>query len=177
MRIFYNLAKRKQSDAKRFFSLTGLLVLLGCSLVLFGFFHQLSYKNKYQQKLNQLDLYRSKIRDLSKRVRTYRDEIKVIKSQWNTRVQYANRLILSKDFSYIKTLDSLENILPEGVLLSNLSTGLSGNHTVSLGIIAHSYTVLNATYNILMKHFDVSIKSESQNSQSFHAQLEIRQKK
>lgn len=177
MKILYNLAKQKKPDIKRFISFTGIMGVIGCALILFGVLHQISYRKKYQEKLNQLDIYRTKIRDLSKSVRSYREEIKVIRKKWDTKVQYANRLIQSKEFSYVDIFDSLENVLPEGVLLSNLSISLSSGNTVSLGVIARSYTALNETYNTLMKHYHVSIRSESQSMQSFHAQLEIRQKK
>ena len=134
-------------------------------------------REKFEQEIIKLNAYEERIDTLSDQTKAYKDQIDRMKRQWGSRVKLANLLIQEKSYSYTKTLDLLETLLPTGVFIEEISLRNGQSKPIGFTLRADSYDILLRTYGKISQKFDLTITKESESGGLFTARLRVNNKK
>ena len=113
----YNIADGQKLHRTRMGIAVLLLVIFSGLFIYLAVDRFAANREKFEQEIIKLNAYEERIDTLSDQTKAYKDQIDRMKRQWGSRVKLANLLIQEKSYSYTKTLDLLETLLPTGVFI------------------------------------------------------------
>jgi hypothetical protein len=171
-KIILNLSGQKKID-RRALALRISLVL-AASLACNGLSYRTlaHYLEKAENERAENRISRQKLVDLEWKTSGYQAFISAQKRVWSRKIDFANRLINQKTFSYSDRLGFLEKILPEGTQIQSLTITNNPADRIILSITAPSFARLMELYKKLSP-FRLLILGESEKEGAFRANLQI----
>jgi hypothetical protein len=145
-KIRYNIAGEKKLHTRKIFLLSSLLFLLSLACIAAGFWRLSAGTRQQRDEVDELNILRDKSSEVRKK--------------WGKKISFANALIDQKKFSMVEKLNLLEDLIPEGVFLNNLSMANAPKAGIQIGCLSGSFKKLMVLYKNL-SGYGLSIKKES----------------
>ena len=133
MKIRYNIAKKKKINYLRFFLLTGILLVISIGFILLGVKTLSTTAKQFQDKKNELKICQEEKQTKARKNKQQKSEIENIKKNWHKRRQFVNSLVNNKTFPFLEKLDKLEELLPAGVFIRDITLSTEGGANIQPG--------------------------------------------
>ncbi len=172
MSIKYNLSKNKKLAYGKSSLSSSVLVIASLLFLGMGINNLLVKDKQLQKDKEKLNFYNSKLNEMSEKSYNYGKEIKKIGSKWRIKVKFSNSLISRKAFSLIERLNVIEDLLPFGVYIKDISMKVEPRGNVQLTIVANSYASLFQVYKRFSK-FDPAIRNEIESEGIYQARISL----
>ncbi len=174
LNIKYNIATNKKVDYKKLAISSSAILVVSLIFVYFSIGKLWSSDSKVQEKERRLRESESRIVALNQELREYRKGIKIIKSKWQRKVNFANSLIKGKKIALVNRLDILEKLLPEGVFILYVKLDVKSKAMVQIKIAANSLPRLMDAYDNFSAYQPI-IKEETEGEGGlFTAEVSLR---
>jgi hypothetical protein len=155
------------------FFLYCLIVVVISAVFFFIGINNLSTKDKkLREEKKQQELYRTKSEDMSKKTKEYNIEIKTLSRKWKNEVKFTNSLISDKTYDIIGKLDVIENLLPTGVYIKDLSIKVNPSWIIELSVVSDSFSNLFEVYKNFSK-YNPTIRKETESDGIFKSAISI----
>ena len=172
----YNIAEGQKLDRIRMAVVVSVLLIL-CGLFIHLALNRLAAnREKFEQERNRLNVFQERIDTLSDQIKTYKKQIDRQKKQWGSRVKFANLLIQDKSYSFIKTLNLLESLMPAGIYIEEIALKNGPTKPITFTLKADTYDILLKTYGKISQKFDLTIMKEFESAGLFTARLRVEEK-
>ena len=170
-RIDLNLAAGRRIDPRRFLTLLLLLLLAalglswsaGRALARHAHRRDAVFRAEAAQKSRSAELARMQ-KELERLVGQKRPA-------WQPRIDFCNRLVVRKAFSFRERLDFLERILPAPTQCESLSLE-NGSARIGCQLVSPSFAKLRETYRLLSRH-GMSVSGEFEKDGLWHVTLTV----
>ncbi|MCP5045570.1 MAG: hypothetical protein GY940_00245 [bacterium] len=172
MKINYNIADNRKVNYVKFALIAGSLAVVSLLFILVGLNQLSDTAQQFQEEKEELQSYKDKISDITKREEEQKQAIKRIKTKWGKKRRFLNSLIDSKVFPYIPKLDKMEELMPAGVFIQTISLSTRAKDTVQLTIAAISATRLVEAFKTFQA-YDAVFKNETQSDGLYKAVVTI----
>jgi hypothetical protein len=173
MKIRYNIAKNKKVNYLRFFLLTGILLVISIGFILVGVKSLATSAQQFRHKKNELKICQEEKAEKTKKNKEQKKEIEKIKKKWKNKRQFANQLVNNKTFPFLERLDKIEELLPAGVFIRNITLSTRGGATVQFNLAAISGTKLLEAYKAF-QDYKMVIHKEDLKDGLYNATMKIR---
>ncbi len=172
-KIKYNIAKDKKIDSVKFTIFSILIVIISVSFFVFGI-RNLSHNTKKKQKeIIELKQFKSRSDNILNKSKGYNRKINEIKNKWNKQVAFSNLLITKKSFSFLKKLNVLENLLPEGVYINEIKISNDSKSFVQINIVAYPFSKSIDVFR-RFSMYNLNIKDEKEIDGTYRANLTLK---
>jgi Tfp pilus assembly protein PilN len=159
-KIRYNIAGEKKIHTRKIVLLSSLLFLLSLACIAAGIWRLSAGTRQQRDEVDELNILREKSSDVRKMIAGYQSKIDEVRKKWGEKINFANALIDQKKFSMVKKLNLLEDLIPDGVFLNNLSMVNAPKAGIQIGCLSGSFKKLMVLYKNL-SGYGLSIKKES----------------
>ena len=160
IKIRYNIASHKKVDSPRLFFLASFLFFLSLIFISLGIWKLSSESKQERFEVEELNILKEKLADVSDMSEEYKKKINEIKKKWSKKIHFSNSLINWKSFSLIEKLNILENLIPAGVFVNNLGAVNGPESVLQVGFISSSFKNLMILYKQFSK-YNIVIKKET----------------
>ncbi len=174
-KLNYNIAENKKLNLPHFGLTLFILFLLSLILFFTGINKVMKTNSTLREKLNLKKHFVDEQKKISDQEDLFTSRISEIKKGWNRRVLFANRTIISKEFSFIDRLDFFEKILPDMVQINELTVDSGKKGEIRLTVSSYSTEKLYSFYKKLIK-YNLAISGENERDGIFIARLKINYK-
>ncbi len=169
MKIRYNIAADKKVDYVRYYLTIFVLVVLSVVFTAVGSYSLSFTQKQFQNEKAKVRAYRDKKEKKDRDKENQKKEIDRIKTQWYKKISFSNSIIQVKLYPYLDRLNTLEELLPEGVFLTQVVLKSDAGPTIRFNVTALSVDKLMETYKTFIG-YNLAISNESQ----VQATLEIK---
>jgi len=175
-KIEYNISSFKSINLKHFVISISIASLLSILFIYLGISNIADTNVGLKEKVDQKKYYENEQQKIKDNKKLFEERITEIKKIWSQRIKFANSVIRSKTFPFLKWLNYFENILPDMVQINEilLDTGLKGD--VITTVSSYSTEKLYELYEKLIGD-NLVIASESENNGVFKSKLKVTLKK
>ncbi|MFC2146147.1 hypothetical protein ACFLRT_02170 [Acidobacteriota bacterium] len=173
MKIRYNIAKKKKINYLRFFLLTGILLVISIGFILLGVKTLSTTAKQFQDKKNELKICQEEKQTKARKNKQQKSEIENIKKNWHKRRQFVNSLVNNKTFPFLEKLDKLEELLPAGVFIRDITLSTEGGANIQFNLAATSNAKLMEAYSAFLK-YNLEIKKEDLKDGLYNAIMKIK---
>lgn len=173
MKIRYNIAKNKKINYLRFFLLTGTLLVISIGFLLVGVKTLVASSKQFRSKKNELSICQEAKQEKTKKNKAQKTEIEDIKKKWKSKRQFANELVNNKTYPFLEKLDKLEELLPGGVYIKDITLSAEGGAKIQFSLAATSSAKLLEAYRAFLK-YNLVIKKEDLRDGFYNADMQIR---
>jgi hypothetical protein len=173
MKISYNIAKKKKINYLRFFLLTGILLVISIGFILVGVKTLSTSAKQFQNKKNELKICQEATQSKTKKNKEQKKEIEDIKKTWMRKRQFANNLVNNKTFPFLEKLDKLEELLPAGVFIKDVTLSTASGADIQFNLAAISSTKLLEAYRAFLK-YNLVIQKEDLKDGLYNANMKIK---
>jgi hypothetical protein len=173
MKIRYNIAKKKKINYLRFILLSGILLVLSVGFILVGVKTLSTTAKQFQDKKNELKICQEEKQTKAKKNKEQKNEIENIKKKWQKRRRFANNLVNNKTFPFLEKLDKLEELLPAGVFIRDITLSTKGGANIQFNLAAISSTKLLEAYRAFLK-YNLVIQREDLKDGLYNANMKIK---
>lgn len=160
MKIQYNIATGKKINYQKFILITSGVLVVALAFIYIGVASLAATKERFQKEKSELIAYKDEIDRINKRKEEYEQDINKIKAKWRNQLRFCNQAIDEKLFPYLEQLNTLEDILPAGVYISDLVLNIENKEIVNFSIESFSEEKLTEAYEAFMNN-KLAIKSEN----------------
>lgn len=173
MKIRYNIAKNKKINYLRFFLLTGVLLVISIGFILVGVKTLAASAKQFRNKKNELKICQEAIEAKTKKNKAQKKEIEKIKKKWKGKRQFANELVNNKTFPFLEKLDKIEELLPAGVFIRDITLSTKSGATIQFNLAAISSSKLLEAYNVF-SDYNLIITREELRDGLYNANMKIK---
>lgn len=173
MKIRYNIAKKKKINYLRFFLLTGTLLVISIGFILVGVKTLSTSARQFRNKKNELKICQEAKQVKTTKNKQQKNEIEDIKKKWMKKRQFANNLVNNKTFPFLEKLDKLEELLPAGVFIRDITLSTEGGASIQFNLAAISSTKLLEAYRAFLK-YNLVIQREDLRDGLYNANMKIK---
>ncbi len=173
MKIRYNIAKKKKINYLRFFLLTGILLVISIGFILVGVKTFSTSAKQFRNKKNELKICQEAKQEKTRKNKEQKKEIEDIKRKWGKRRQFANELVNNKTFPFLEKLDKLEELLPAGVFIKDITLSTEGGAYIQFNLAAISSSKLLEAYRAFLK-YNLAIQKEDLKDGLYNANMKIK---
>ena len=173
MKIRYNIARNKKINTLRFFLFTGILLVISIGFLLVGVKTLITSARQFYSKKNELRICQEAKQNKTKKNKEQKIEIEEIKRKWKSKRQFANDLVNNKTFPFLERLDKLEQLLPAGVFIKDITLSTESGTKIQFNVAAISSAKLLEAYRTFWK-YNLVIKNEDLRDGLYNANMEIR---
>jgi hypothetical protein len=173
MKIRYNIAKKKKINYLRFFLLTGILLVISIGFILVGVKTLSTNAKQFRNKKNELKICQEAKQAKTSKNKQQKNEIENIKKKWQKRRQFANNLVNNKTFPFLEKLDKLEELLPAGVFIKDVTLSTEGGANIQFNLAAISSAKLVEAYDVFSK-YNLEIPKEVLKDGLYNATMKIK---
>jgi Tfp pilus assembly protein PilN len=173
MKIRYNIAKKKKINYLRFFLLTGILLGISIGFLLVGVKTFSTSAKQFRNKKNELKICLEAKQEKTRKNKEQEKEIENIKRKWRKKRQFANELVNNKTFPFLEKLDKLEELLPAGVFIKDISLDTEGGAYIQFNLAAISSSKLLEAYRAFLK-YNLVIQREDLRDGLYNANMRIK---
>lgn len=173
MKIRYNIAKNKKINYLRFFLLTGILLMISIGFILVGVKTLSTSAKQFRNKKNELKICQEAKEAKTKKNKDQKKEIENIKKKWMKKRHFANDLVNNKTFPFLGKLDKIEELLPAGVFILDITLTTESRANIQLNLAAISSTKLLEAYRAFSK-YNLVIKKEKLKDGLYNANMHIK---
>jgi hypothetical protein len=169
--IRYNIAENKKIDYVKFALLSSIAAVISLLFVMLGVGNLWSSDKRVREQKETADRNEERIKKLTENVEMYKKKVIVEDSKWRKEKNFANLLIAEKVFHVTGELDTLEELLPEGVFITHMGWDVENQSKTRVNIAAQSLPRLIETYETFSKEYNVIRKDETEEEGLFKASL------
>ena len=173
MKIRYNIAKNKKINYLRFFLLTGALLVISIGFILVGVKTLADSAQQFRDKKNELKICQEAKEAKTKKNQAQEKEIEKIKKTWKGKRQFANELVNDKTFPYLEKLDKIEELLPAGVFIKDITLKTKNGANIQFNLAAISSDKLLEAYKVF-SDYSLSITNEVLRDGLYNATMKIK---
>ena len=173
MKIRYNIAKNKKINYLRFFLLTGVLLVISIGFILVGVKTLAASAKQFRNKKNELKICQEAKEAKTKKNKAQEKEIEKIKKKWKGKRQFANELVSNKTFPFLEKLDKIEELLPAGVFISDITLSTKSGANIQFNLAAISSNKLLEAYDVF-SDYKLTITREEQRDGLYNATMKIK---
>jgi hypothetical protein len=173
MKIRYNIARNKKINYLRFFLVTGILLVISIGFLLVGVKTFATSAKQFRSKKNELRICQEAKEEKTKKNKAQKTEIEDIKKKWKNKRQFANELVSNKTFPFLEKLDKLEELLPAGVFIKDVTLSTANGTKVQFNLAAISSAKLLEAYRAFW-NYKPAIKNEDLRDGLYNANMQIR---
>jgi len=173
MKIRYNIARNKKINTLRLFLFTGTLLVISIGSLLVGMKTLVTSAKQFRSTKNELRICQEEKQKKTKKNKEQKIEIEEIKRKWKSKRQFANDLVSNKTFPFLEKLDKLEQLLPAGVFIKDITLSTGSGTKIQFNVAAISSAKLLEAYRTFWKYHLV-IKNENLRDGLYNANMEIR---
>jgi Tfp pilus assembly protein PilN len=173
MKIRYNIAKKKKINYLRFILLSGILSVLSVGFILVGVKTFTTSAKQFQEKKNELKICQEDKQTKARKNKEQENEIKNIKKKWNSKRKFANNLVNNKTFPFLEKLDKLEELLPAGVFIKDITLSTETGAHIQFNLAAISSAKLMEAYRTFSK-YNLEIPKEVLKDGLYNATMKIK---
>lgn len=173
MKIRYNIAKNKKINYLRFFLLTGILLVISIGFLLVGMKALATSAKQFRNKKNELKICQEANEAKARKNQEQKKEIEKIKQKWKSRRQFANELVNNKTFPFLEKLDKIEELLPAGVYIKNITLSVKNGADIQFNLAAISSHKLIEAFNVF-SDYDLDISREDLKDGLYNASMRIK---
>jgi anaerobic ribonucleoside-triphosphate reductase len=173
MKIRYNIAKNKKINYLRFFLLTGVLLVISIGFILVGVKTLAASAKQFRNKKNDLKICQEAIEAKTKKNKAQEKEIEKIKKKWKGKRKFANELVNNKTFPFLEKLDKIEELLPAGVFIRDITLSTKSGSTIQFNLAAISSSKLLEAYRAFL-NYNLAITREELRDGFYNATMKIK---
>ena len=161
-KIKFNTSSYQKIDKFRTTLRISLLILISLSMIFASLYKISRNRQNLKDKKETLNLIQKKIENLNNRMSKQKSTISQTKKKWKMKIDFINLLLSGGSKPLASRLTTIEEILPGGVYLKDLSYKQTANIEFKITVISTNFSNLFKFYKKLEK-FDYRIidKSES----------------
>lgn len=172
MKIRYNIAKNKKINYLRFFLLTGILLVISIGFLLVGVKVLATSAKQFRSKKNELRICQEAKQEKTQKNKAQKTEIEDIKKKWKAKIYFANSLVSNKTFPFLEKLDKLEELLPAGVFIKDITLSADKGAKIQFKLAAITSAKLLDAYRAFIK-YNLIIKKEDLKDGLYNADMQI----
>jgi hypothetical protein len=173
MKIRYNIAKNKKINYLRFFLLTGILLVISIGFIVVGVNALATSAQQFRNKKNELRICQEAKQAKSKTNKAQQKEIEKIKKKWRGKRQFANQMVNNKTFPFLEKLDKIEELLPGGVFIKDITLSTKSGANITFNMAAISSTKLLEAYKVF-SDYNLTISKEDLRDGLYNATMKIK---
>ncbi len=173
MKIRYNISSNRKIDYVKLAILCMALLALSIFFIVFGIRNLQTKDQKLKNAKEKQAMYEAKLSDMYEKTEKYNKEIRSFQRKWGSKVRFTNTLVSKKAASVISTLDIIEELLPVGVYIRDISMRVEGKAGLTMTLISNSYPNLFEVYKNLSK-YDPTILNESVKNGIYNSKINLR---
>ncbi len=175
-KIEYNISSGKSIDLKHFLITISMTSLISFLFLYIGIDNIIDTNLNLEEKIDQKKYYDTELQKITENEKIFEERIEKIKIKWNRRVVFANSVINSKVFPFIKLLEHFEEILPDMVQLNEIFMDSSKKGEIVISVNSYSIEKLYELYRKLIDN-NLVIAAESENGGVYRSKLRVTLKK
>lgn len=173
MKIRYNIAKNKKINYLRFYSLTGILLVFSIGFILVGVKTLATSAKQFRDKKNELEICQDAKEAKTKTNKAQKKEIEKIKKRWRGKRQFANEMVNHKTFPFLEKLDKIEELLPAGVFIKDITLSTKSGANITFNLAAISSSKLLEAYKAF-EDYKLVISKEDLRDGLYNATMKIK---
>ena len=170
-KIRYNIAKNKKIDYVKFALLSSIAAVVSLLFVMLGVGNLWSSDKRVREQKETADRNEERIKKLTEDVKTHQEQVRNEDSKWKKEKNFANSLIAQKVFHITRELDTLEELLPEGVFITHMGWDVENQSKTQVNIAAQSLSRLIETYKTFSEKYNMIRKDETEEEGLLKANL------
>ncbi|MGD2085294.1 MAG: hypothetical protein PVH61_03835 [Candidatus Aminicenantes bacterium] len=172
MNIRYNIARKKKINYLRFFLLTGILLVISIGFIVVGVKSLSASAKQFRNKKNELKICQEAKEAKTKKNNEQKKEIEKIKKKWKGKRDFANGLVKDKTFPYLEKLDKIEELLPAGVFIKDITLSTKNGSNITFNLAAISSGKLLQAYRAFW-NYNLVISREELKDGLYNATMKI----
>ncbi len=157
---------------RRFFLLTGILTVISIGFILVGAKALSASAKQFQNKKNELKICQEAKQEKSQKNKEHKNEIENIKKKWKSKRDFANGLVNNKTFPFLEKLNRLEELLPAGVYIRDITLSADSGTKIQFNLAAISSGKLLEAFRTFWK-YNLVIKREDLKDGLYYADMQI----
>ncbi len=170
-KIRYNIAENKKIDYVKFAFFSSIVVVISLLFVMLGIGNLWSSDKRVKEQKEAAGQNESELKKLNEDTKRNEKDVKDKKKKWKEKVDFSNSLIKGKISRVTEELDTLEELLPEGVFITHMVWDVENQSKTQVNIAAQSLPRLIETYEKFSKKFNVVRTDETEDEGLFKASL------